>query len=105
MPKSGAARTVNQLNADEQRTRQGLAAASSSRRASENESLRQSQADANRRHDATASRTDSSIQDEVAGRKRIELAAIDFSPGSKHAPIQLYEPGLGVKDVTPRPRA
>ena len=37
--------------------------------------------------------------------KRIELAAIDFSPGSKHAPIQLYEPGLGVKDVTPRPRA
>ena len=33
--------------------------------------------------------------------KRIELGRIDFSKGRKFAPIQLYEPGLGIKDATP----
>ena len=34
--------------------------------------------------------------------RRIELGRIDFSVGNTFAPIALYEPGLGIKDVTPR---
>lgn len=33
--------------------------------------------------------------------KLIDLGRIDFSAGTAHAPMPLYEPGLGVKDVTP----
>jgi len=33
--------------------------------------------------------------------KRVDLGRIDWQAGSKHAPIPLYEPGLGVRDVTP----
>jgi len=33
--------------------------------------------------------------------KRIEVDKIDFSGAHNYPPIELYEPGLGVKDVTP----
>ena len=33
--------------------------------------------------------------------KKIELGRVDLSGAVAHAPIPLYEPGLGVKDATP----
>ena len=33
--------------------------------------------------------------------KKIEVGKVDFTRGTTHKPIPLYEPGLGVKDVTP----
>lgn len=34
--------------------------------------------------------------------KVLRLGEINFAPGATHEPVPLYEPGLGVKDVTPR---
>ena len=36
--------------------------------------------------------------------KLIDLGRIDFARGAAHAPLPLYEAGLGVKDVTPKGR-
>ena len=33
--------------------------------------------------------------------KKIDLGKVNFAAGTTHAPIALYEPGLGIKDVTP----
>jgi penicillin V acylase-like amidase (Ntn superfamily) len=33
--------------------------------------------------------------------KRIDLGRLDFTPGTKYPAIQLYEPGLGIRDATP----
>jgi len=36
--------------------------------------------------------------------KKIELGRVDLSGAVAHAPIPLYEPGLGVRDATPVPQ-
>ena len=35
--------------------------------------------------------------------KLIDLAKLDFTPGSTYPTVALFEPGLGVRDATPRP--